>query len=56
VHDAELLDLDDRLVSAALGAAWGDLAIGPPDEVAFSPGVHAEFALPQVVRAGIVHG
>ena len=43
VHDAEVLDLDDGLL-ASVGLP--DLAARPPDHVAFSPGVHAEFGFP----------
>jgi uncharacterized protein YqjF (DUF2071 family) len=43
VHDAEVLSLDDGLL-ASVGLAG--LADRPPDHVAFSPGVHAEFGLP----------
>ncbi|WP_241005389.1 YqjF family protein [Nocardioides sp. zg-1228] len=43
LHDAEVLALDDELM-ASLGLPG--LASRPPDHVAFSPGVHADFALP----------
>ena len=43
LRTAELLTLDDGLVAAA---GLGDLARRPPDQVAFSDGVAAEFALP----------
>jgi uncharacterized protein YqjF (DUF2071 family) len=40
---AELTSLDDGLVRSV---GLGELAGRPPDHVAFSPGVHAEFGLP----------
>ena len=43
LRSAELLTLDDGLVAAA---GLGDLARRPPDHVAFSDGVAAEFGLP----------
>lgn len=43
LHDAEVLELDDGLV-ASVGLP--DLAARPPDHVAFSPGVCAEFGFP----------
>ena len=43
LHDAEVVELDDDLM-ASMGL--GELAARPPDHVAFSPGVHAEFGLP----------
>jgi uncharacterized protein YqjF (DUF2071 family) len=44
VHDAEALALDDRLM-ASVGLP--DLAVRPPDHVAFSPGVRTEFGFPR---------
>lgn len=43
LHDADVLALDDELM-ASVGLP--DLAARPPDQVAFSPGVHTEFAFP----------
>ncbi|MDO5734944.1 MAG: DUF2071 domain-containing protein [Propionibacteriaceae bacterium] len=43
VHDAEVLALDDELM-ASVGLP--ELAMRPPDHVAFSPGVFTEFGLP----------
>ena len=43
VHDAEVLSLDDGLLTSV---GLPGLADRPPDHVAFSPGVHAEFGLP----------
>jgi uncharacterized protein YqjF (DUF2071 family) len=43
LHDAEVLQLDDGL-RASVGL--GELADRPPDHVAFSPGVHTVFGLP----------
>ncbi len=43
VHDAEVLELDDGLM-ASVGLP--QLAAGPPDHVAFSPGVRTEFGFP----------
>ncbi len=43
IHDAEVLELDDGLRGRSGSASWrGE----PPDHVAFSPGVHTEFAFP----------
>ncbi len=56
LREAELLHLDDGLVRAA---GLGDLADRPPDQVAFSDGVHAEFGLPASAarpRVGAPHG
>ncbi|MFC6285337.1 YqjF family protein [Nocardioides sp. GCM10027113] len=47
LHAAEVLDLDDQLVTSA---GFGDLAARPPDHVAFSPGVHTRFGLPVDAR------
>lgn len=44
VHDAELVCLDDGLLSAV---GFPGLAEQPPDHVAFSPGVHTRFAFPR---------
>lgn len=44
LHEATLEHLDDGLVAAA---GLPGLAGRPPDHVAFSPGVHTRFALPQ---------
>ena len=43
VHDAEVLELDDGLRGSV---GLGELAGRAPDHVAFSPGVHTEFAFP----------
>ena len=43
LRSAEVLELDDGLVAAA---GLGDLARRPPDHVAYSDGVTAEFGLP----------
>lgn len=43
LHDAELVRLDDQLL-ASVGLP--ELASRPPDHLAFSPGVHAEFGFP----------
>lgn len=52
LHDAEVLELDDDLVaSVGLPGLSGPGASGrAPDHVAFSPGVHTRFGLPQRVR------
>jgi uncharacterized protein YqjF (DUF2071 family) len=47
LHRAELLELDDSLVAAALGAAAP--ALGDPVSVLFSPGVPARFGWPSAV-------
>lgn len=47
LHGAEVLDLDDELVSSV---GFGDLARRPPDHVAFSPGVHTTFGFPVDAR------
>ena len=44
LHDAEVLALDDGLVASA---GLPGLLARPPDHVAFSPGVHAEFGFPE---------
>ncbi len=44
LHDAELLELDDQLM-ASVGLP--ELADRPPDQIAFSPGVHTEFGWPR---------
>lgn len=44
LHDAVVEQLDDGLVAAA---GLPGIAGRPPDHVAFSPGVHTRFALPQ---------
>jgi uncharacterized protein YqjF (DUF2071 family) len=43
LHDAEVLQLDDGLLASV---GLGELAGRPPDQVAFSPGVHTVFGLP----------
>ncbi len=43
VRSAEVVELDDELLGSV---GFGDLAQRPPDEVAFSDGVHAQFGLP----------
>ena len=45
LHAAEVMDLDDELVSAS-----GALTVGPPLRALFSPGVRTRFGRPQVVR------
>jgi uncharacterized protein len=47
IQHAELLDLDDALVTAA---GLPGLSDRPPDSVLFSRGVHTEFAWPRTVR------
>ena len=47
LHDAEVLELDDGLRGSV---GLGELAARPPDHVAFSPGVHTEFAFPTNAR------
>jgi uncharacterized protein YqjF (DUF2071 family) len=47
LHDAEVLELDDELV-ASVGLPG--VADRPPDHVAFSDGVHAEFGPPYDAR------
>ncbi|MGA8994847.1 MAG: DUF2071 domain-containing protein [Nocardioidaceae bacterium] len=47
LREAELLELDDDLM-ASVGLPG--LASRPPDQVAFSPGVHTEFGLPGDAR------
>ena len=47
LHDCVVLRLDDGLL-ASVGLPG--LADRPPDHVAFSPGVHTEFGLPQDAR------
>lgn len=49
LHDATLLDLDDELVASVGLPGLADRA---PDHLAFSPGVHTRFGLPQRVRLG----
>lgn len=44
LHDAEVTELDDGLV-ASVGLPG--LTDRPPDQVAFSPGVHTEFGFPR---------
>jgi uncharacterized protein len=46
LRDAEVLELDDQLVAAA---GLPDLTARPPDHVAFSDGVYAEFTRPRRV-------
>jgi uncharacterized protein YqjF (DUF2071 family) len=46
LHRAELLDLDDDLITAAGLPA----PIGPPDSVLYSPGVPVRFGLPSTLR------
>jgi uncharacterized protein YqjF (DUF2071 family) len=43
LHDAEVLELDQGLLASA---GFGELSGRPPDQVAFSPGVHTVFGLP----------
>ena len=43
IHDAEVLELDDGLLARS---GWGSSPAVRPDHVAFSPGVHTEFAFP----------
>jgi uncharacterized protein len=45
LHDAELIDFDDDLM-ASVGLP--ELAARPPDQIAFSPGVHTEFGFPRL--------
>jgi uncharacterized protein YqjF (DUF2071 family) len=47
LRDAEVLELDDQLMASV---GLGELARRPPDHVAFSDGVHTEFALPTDAR------
>lgn len=47
LHDAEVVALDDGLLGSV---GLGHLARRAPDHVAFSPGVHTEFGLPQRLR------
>ena len=47
IHDAEVLELDDGLRGSV---GLGELAGRAPDHVAFSPGVHTEFAFPGDAR------
>ncbi len=44
LQDAELLEFEDQLM-ASVGLP--ELAARPPDHIAFSPGVHTEFAFPR---------
>jgi len=46
LRDAEVLELDDGLVA---DAGFPGLTTGPPDHVAFSDGVYAEFSRPRRV-------
>jgi uncharacterized protein YqjF (DUF2071 family) len=46
LRDAEVVELDDQLVAAA---GLPDLTERPPDHVAFSEGVYAEFTRPRRV-------
>ncbi len=43
IRSAEVIELDDGLLATV---GFGDLTERPPDEVAFSDGVHAEFGVP----------
>ena len=43
IHAAEVVHLDDELLASV---GLGELAQRPPDQVAFSPGVHTTFGLP----------
>ena len=43
IHAAEVVHLDDGLLASV---GLGELAERPPDQVAFSPGVHTTFGLP----------
>jgi uncharacterized protein YqjF (DUF2071 family) len=43
LRHAEVVALDDQLLSSV---GLGHLAARPPDQVAFSDGVHTEFGLP----------
>ena len=47
IHDAEVLELDDGLLGSV---GLGELSRRDPDHVAFSPGVHTEFAFPGDAR------
>lgn len=47
LHTAEVVELDDQLVASV---GLGDVVTGPPDHVAFSPGVHTTFGLPVDAR------
>jgi uncharacterized protein YqjF (DUF2071 family) len=47
LHDAEVLELDAGLLGSV---GLGELAGHAPDHVAFSPGVHTEFAFPGDAR------
>jgi uncharacterized protein len=47
LYDAEILELDDGLLGSV---GLTDLSGRPPDQVAFSPGVHTEFGYPGDVR------
>lgn len=44
LHDAEALEVDDGLLASV---GFPDLAERPPDQVAFSPGVHTDFGFPR---------
>ncbi|MDT9591998.1 DUF2071 domain-containing protein [Nocardioides zeae] len=48
LHDAEVLELRDELLASV---GFDDLAGRTPDHVAFSPGVHTRFGLPERVGA-----
>lgn len=47
LHDAEVATLDDELLGSV---GFGDLAVRPPDQTAYSPGVHTVFGLPRRAR------
>ncbi len=44
LHDVEVVTLEDGLLGSV---GFADLALRPPDQAAFSPGVHTRFGLPQ---------
>lgn len=52
LREAEVVHLDDELVRSV---GLGDLASRPPDHVAFSSGVHAEFGRPTSATKPLAH-